>query len=192
MPSWVHPSWVQHGPPVTINLLTNYFTWCQKLGLIFLSPQLLVHDLFIAMTPFLWSSHSFLSQLQWLPSASSLQVLDSTSSPQASGPRPVGAHAQGGAVVTPKVLGGDGLDAPILVCRNSDQVLSAHEVLAQFKTVLNGFSSASSVKGDMLPCHRVIIFHWWLCSQVCILLKPCFHSESLCPALQGDFLVLLP
>lgn len=95
-------------------------------------------------------------------------------------------------MVIPKVLAGEGLDAPIFVCGNSDQVLSAHKVLAQFKTVLSGFSPASSVKVTVLQCHRVIIFHWWLCLQVYILLKPCFHGESLCSASQGDFLVFLP
>lgn len=130
----------------------------------------------------LWSSRSFLAQLQWLASASGLHVLNSTLSPQASGPGPAGPHGREGAAVIPKLLAGEGLNAPILVFGNSDPVSSAHKVLFQFKTVPSGFSPASSVKGAMLSCHRVITFHWQLCSQAYILLKPCFHGECLCPA----------
>ena len=142
-----------------MTLLINYFTWCQKLGLIFLSPQLLVHDLFIAIilvcegpAPSCHSYSGFL-QLQVFMYLTAHSVL-----------KPVGWDQwelmARGATVIPKVLAGEDLDAPVLIFDKSDPVSGTHKVLVWFKTVPSGFSPACSVKGAVLPCHRVIIFHW--------------------------------
>lgn len=104
----------------------------------------------------LWSSCSFLSQLQWLQVFMYLTAHSVL--------KPVGWDQQElmarGAAVTPKVVAGEGLDAPILIFGNSDPVSCAHKVPVLFKTVPSGFSPAYSVKGAVLPCHRVIIFRW--------------------------------
>lgn len=70
----------------------------------------------------------------------------------------------------------------ILTFDNSDPLSSAHKVLVWFKTVQGSFSPAYTVKGAALPCHRIMIFFWYLCLQVYILLKACFHGDNLCPA----------
>lgn len=79
-------------------------------------------------------------------------------------PKPVGWGQQElmarGAAVTPKVVAGEGLDGPVLIFGNSDPVSCAHKVPVLFKTVPSGFSPAYSVKGAVLPCHRVLIFRW--------------------------------
>lgn len=86
-------------------------------------------------------------------------MLHSTFSPQASGWDLQELMARSAGVV-PKVLAGNGLEAPILAFGNSDPVSGAHKVLVELKAALSGFSPTYSVKGAVLPCHRVIIFHW--------------------------------
>lgn len=141
-----------------MTLFINYFTWCQKLGLIYLFPQFLVSDLFLiilvceAPAPSCHSCSGFLplQVFKYLTTHSVLKPADQDQQEL---------MARDAAVI-PKLLVGEGIDAPILIFGNSDPVSGAHKSLVWSKTVPSGFSPAYSVTGAVLPCHRVIIFHW--------------------------------